>query len=215
MNHKHKLLGYYNYTVVLTYIGMLFGYIGISHAFKGETFSAVICLMAAGFCDMFDGTIASTKKDRTDQEKCFGIQIDSLSDLICFGVLPASIVYNQNPESKMLLLLSGLYVLCALMRLAYFNVDEQERQKTSTTSRKLYYGMPVTLSAIFVPLVYGLVTVFSVTTNIPYTITMILMGMLFLIPFPLKKPKLLGKIAIVLCGCLEIALVVYAYLKIR
>ena len=37
---------------------------------------------------MFDGKIARTKKNRTDEEKCFGIQIDSLADIVCFGILP-------------------------------------------------------------------------------------------------------------------------------
>ena len=44
--------------------------------------------MFSGFCDMFDGIVARTKKDRTDEEKRFGIQLDSLSDIVCFGVLP-------------------------------------------------------------------------------------------------------------------------------
>lgn len=215
MNHKHKLLGYYNYTVVLTYIGMLFGYAGIVYAFAENIFSSIICLMGAGFCDMFDGTIASTKKDRTEQEKCFGIQIDSLSDLICFGVLPASIVYVLSNRNMFFTMLSGMYVLCALIRLAYFNVEEQERQKVSTTSRKMYYGMPVTLAAIFIPLVYGLVNACHLDSNHPYTITMVMMGILFLVPFPLKKPKMAGKICIVLCGLTEILLVVYAYLGMR
>ena len=56
---------------------------------------ALLCLMFAGFCDMFDGKIASTMK-RTKQEKRFGIQIDSLSDLICFGALPALIVFHLS-----------------------------------------------------------------------------------------------------------------------
>ena len=53
MDQKQKLLGYYNYTVILTYIGMLTGFIGIVYAFEKNTFGAVICLMIAGFCDMF------------------------------------------------------------------------------------------------------------------------------------------------------------------
>ena len=103
MDQKQKLLGYYNYTVILTYIGMLTGFIGIVYAFEKNTFGAVICLMIAGFCDMFDGTIASTK-ERTQQEKCFGIQIDTFSDLICFGALPAIIVYSQSKHNQIVLM---------------------------------------------------------------------------------------------------------------
>ena len=82
---------------------MLTGFIGIVYAFEKNTFGAVICLMIAGFCDMFDGTIASTK-ERTQQEKCFGIQIDSFSDLICFGALPAIIVYSQSKHNQIVLM---------------------------------------------------------------------------------------------------------------
>ena len=160
MDHRQKLLGYYNYTVILTYTGMLTGFIGIIYAFEGNPFKAVICLMLAGLCDMFDGALASTKV-RTQQEKCFGIQIDSFSDLVCFGVLPAMIVYSQNRGRTIVLASCALYLLCALIRLAYFNVDEQERQQSSSASREIYYGLPVTMSALFLPAVHGAVCLFS------------------------------------------------------
>ncbi len=209
MGQKQKLLGYYNYTVILTYIGMLTGFIGIIYAFENNTFGAIICLMAAGFCDMFDGTIASTK-ERTQQEKYFGIQIDSLSDLICFGVLPAIIVYSQNRGNHIILAICALYLLCALIRLAYFNVDEQERQQSSDTLREIYYGLPVTMSALFLPVVHGAVCMFSWRPSIALTASELTMAIMFLIPFPLRKPKLIGKICIILCGFLEVAFVLFA-----
>ena len=209
MDQKQKLLGYYNYTVILTYIGMLTGFIGIVYAFEKNTFGAVICLMIAGFCDMFDGTITSTK-ERTQQEKCFGIQIDSFSDLICFGALPAIIVYSQSKHNQVVLMICSLYLLCALIRLAYFNVDEQERQQSSDTSREIYYGMPVTLSALFLPIVHGAVCLFSWRPAIVPTAALLTMAILFLLPFPLRKPKLIGKICVVLCGILEVGFVLFA-----
>jgi CDP-diacylglycerol--serine O-phosphatidyltransferase len=209
MNSKLKPLGYYNYTVILTYIGMLIGVVGIAYALEHSTCAAIICLMLAGFCDMFDGAIASTK-ERTVQEKNFGIQIDSLSDLICFGVLPAVITYSMNPHNNLILAVSALYALCALIRLAYFNVDEQERQKTSDSSREIYYGLPVTLSALFFPLVNAATKVFSWKTTIAPTVTLFVMAVLFLTPVPLKKPKLLGKICVLLCGIAEVFFVIFS-----
>lgn len=50
--------------------------------------SAPFFLLISGLCDAFDGMIARTKTDRTEQEKQYGIQIDSLSDLVALGVLP-------------------------------------------------------------------------------------------------------------------------------
>ncbi len=209
MNNRLKLLGFYNYTVILTYIGMLIGFTGIVYLFEGSVIRAVICLMAAGFCDMFDGAIASTM-ERTQQEKCFGIQIDSFSDLICFGVLPALIVYSQNMHNQIVLAICSLYVLCALIRLAYFNVDEQERQQSSSGCREVYYGLPVTLSALFLPLVHGAMVRYSWRPSIVPTAALLTMAVMFLLPFRLRKPKLLGKICVVLCGLLEIGLVVLA-----
>ncbi len=209
MHSKIKPLGYYNYTVVLTYIGMLIGVIGISYAIEHNTCAAIICLMICGFCDMFDGAVASTKK-RTSQEKNFGIQIDSLSDLVCFGILPAVITYSMNPHNNIVLMVSALYALCALIRLAYFNVDEEERQKSSEGPRKIYYGLPVTLSALFYPLVNAVCRVFSWRTSIAPTITLFVMAVLFLTPVPLKKPKLIGKIAVLLCGAAEVIFVIFS-----
>ena len=60
---KTGLIGFYNYTVVLTYIGMWIGFLGVMLAIKDRYVGSLICLMLAGVCDMFDGTIASTKKD--------------------------------------------------------------------------------------------------------------------------------------------------------
>ena len=89
---KKKLLGYYDYTVVLTYCGMLFAFCGILMSIGEHYLDAIICLLLAGVCDMFDGAVAATK-ERDERAKRFGIQIDSLSDLISFGVLPALFVY--------------------------------------------------------------------------------------------------------------------------
>ena len=90
------MLGYYNYTVILTYLGLassVFGiYASISFGKSGPIIG-ICCLMLSGFFDMFDGRVARTKK-RTENEKKFGIQLDSLSDLVCFGILPTIIGYS-------------------------------------------------------------------------------------------------------------------------
>ena len=65
------------------------GILGIICATEGNTFYAIILLMFAGLCDMFDGKVARTKKKRTIEERHFGIQLDSLADVVSFGVLPA------------------------------------------------------------------------------------------------------------------------------
>ena len=65
---KKRLLGYYDYTVILTYCGMLFAFYGILQVINENYWLAVCCLMLAGICDMFDGTVAATRQ-RTDRER--------------------------------------------------------------------------------------------------------------------------------------------------
>ena len=120
------MIGFYDYTVVLTYLGFASGLLGVLCAIRNpeHLLPAIICLMFSGLCDMFDGKVARTKKRRTTEEKHFGIQLDSLSDLVCFGVLPAVIGYRLGMDKSFLLPIVIFYPLAALIRLAYFNVLE-------------------------------------------------------------------------------------------
>lgn len=193
------MIGYYNYTVILTYIGAVFGFTGITYTFNGNFRMAIICLMVAGFCDMFDGKIASTMK-RTDQEKRFGIQIDSLSDLVCFGVLPALIVWKLTNGESIYLSISIAYLLCVLVRLAWFNVDEEERQNNEEGGRAVYLGLPVTTTALILPIATGIVQLLSLPVGKILPWVLLAVAVLFIAPFKLKKPGLIGKIIMVVIG---------------
>lgn len=163
------MLGFYNYTVVLTYMSFISGVTGIVLSLAhGNGFGGVICLMLSGFFDLFDGKVASTKKNRTPEEKKFGIQIDSLSDLVCFGVLPGAIGYALGLTDTYWIVLFAIYALAALIRLAYFNVAEEARQQTTTGVRKSYNGMPVTSVAIFIPVIYFIGYLCSFPGAFPY-----------------------------------------------
>ena len=183
------MLGIYNYTVILTYLGMLSGFSGVLFAMEGRIREAVICLILAGVCDMFDGKVASTKKDRSRSEKRFGIQIDSLSDLICFGVLPAVIVYRLGGV-PIRVAACGIYVLCALIRLAWFNVDEEARQDFDTGRRKVYLGLPVTSAAAIFPVLIGLGALRHWPLHVMGPLTLLLVAAAFLTPFSIRKPSL-------------------------
>ena len=193
------MIGYYNYTVILTYIGAVFGFTGITYTFNGNLRMALICLMVAGFCDMFDGKIASTMK-RTEQEKKFGIQIDSLSDLVCFGVLPALIVWKLTNGESVYLSISIAYLLCALVRLAWFNVDEEERQNNEDGGRAIYLGLPVTTTALILPIATGIVQLLSLPVGKVLPWVLLGIAVAFISPFKLKKPGFIGKIIMVVIG---------------
>lgn len=189
MKEKKQLCGYYNYTVVLTYLGMLTGFIGIICSMEGAFSQAIICLMTAGLCDMFDGTIAATKQ-RDKREKRFGIQIDSLSDLICFGVLPVLFTCRLCQNSPLALGAGSLYLLGALIRLAYYNVLEEERQEQESGPRTWYLGLPVTSSALILPFFYGTAKHFPLKAEVFFPLILIVMAAAFILPIKVRKPCL-------------------------
>ena len=201
------MIGFYNYTVILTYLGTICGFVGITYMANGNLKMALIFLMIAGFCDLFDGKIASTMK-RTKSEKRFGIQIDSLSDLICFGVLPAFIVSQCSDVPVVRVLVPALYMLCALIRLAWFNVDEEERQDREEGGRELYLGLPVTTSALFVPMFISAIKLLKLPMNYVAPAILLVIAIAFITPFHVKKPGWAGKIAMVIFGIAGLALVI-------
>ena len=193
------MIGYYNYTVILTYIGTLFGFTGMVGIWAGNLRLSLICLLIAGLCDMFDGKVASTMK-RTKEEKHFGIEIDSLSDVICFGVLPSLIVFHCSGRAVWAAPLCAVYMLCALIRLAWFNVDETKRQEVEAGTRKTYRGLPVTTSTLLIPLVISLLNLLCVDARYITPAVLLCMGIAFLTPFRLPKPHTVGKIVMSLIG---------------
>ncbi|MDD2958416.1 MAG: CDP-alcohol phosphatidyltransferase family protein [Lachnospiraceae bacterium] len=147
-------LGFYSYTVILTYLGLFSSVIGMTMALEGHFHWAIACLVTSGICDMLDGKIARSKKNRTEDEKTFGIQIDSLCDLVCFSVFPAFLGYGLGLRGFWGTTAMCLFVLAGVIRLGYFNVMEQKRQQETSEARKYYQGLPVTSIAIIFPMVF-------------------------------------------------------------
>lgn len=206
------MIGFYNYTVILTYISLLISAVGIGFAATGDPFTALFCLMASGVCDMFDGMIARTRKKSTEEEKRFGIQLDSLCDIVCFGVLPAAVgIALAEGQSTLLRVASwgfgALFILCALIRLAYFNVTEETRQATEGGRRKSYVGVPVTTSAVVFPLMYALSVLIPAPVGLwIYPAFILITAIAFITPVKVPKPHARGLVVMGLVGLVEAAL---------
>lgn len=204
-----KLVGFYNYTVWLTYAGAAAAVCGIFFSAGGHPFWGVICLLFAGATDMFDGKIASTMK-RNEAEKNFGIQIDSLCDLISFGVLPVAIGYGLGLSGGFFFVSAVLYIICAIIRLAYFNVDEIMRQKNENGSRKTYYGLPVTAAAMLFPLIYGMKDLLGAALLPVYQVALFAAAAAFILKFKIRKPRGAALWVIFALGLAVVALVITA-----
>ena len=145
-----KFIGFWNVSVILTYIELCIAVGCICLAADGYLWQPAVGLVLCGICDMFDGKIARATK-RCEDAKVFGIQIDSLCDLVSFGVLPSAMghAYGIGGWGTIALM---LFTLAAVIRLGYFNVMEQKRQETTTENRKSFEGLPVTYAAVIFPL---------------------------------------------------------------
>lgn len=208
------MIGYYNYTVILTYMSLVSSVLGMFFAMgiKGDIHPeyAIICLMISGLCDMFDGKVARTKKNRSENEKKFGIQIDSLCDAVCFGVLPSIIGYSVGMNSWCDAPVLVMFPLCAVIRLAYFNVVEEDRQKQTSEVRKTYEGLPVTSVALIIPLLYSFHRdIGSKWFPTIYGFALFIIAIAFITRFKIKKPTMKTMLTFIGIGFIELVWMLY------
>jgi len=201
------MIGFYSYTVVLTYLGLASAAMGMILTFQGFAKYALFCLAFSGLCDMFDGKVARLKKNRTEDEKRFGIQIDSLCDVVCFGAFPMILCYSIGMRGPAGISILVFYLIAGVIRLAFFNVMEEKRQDETDEARKYYQGLPITSIAIILPLFCTLRSLLGHRFLSELHICILTVGLLFIINFPLRKPgwKMLTLlVAIVSCALIKI-----------
>ena len=210
-----RFIGFYDYTVILTYISLISSVLGMTRAIHGDYKFAIFCLALSGICDAFDGRIARTKKNRTDDEKAFGVQLDSLCDVICFGIFPAIICYLLGVRGVLGVILVMFYCLCAVIRLAFFNVLEAKRQANEGGATKVYRGLPVTSIAFILPLAFWLQFIIpELAFMILLHAILLVVGFLFILDFPLRKPGLKTIISLSLVLVFTVG-IIFAYTRFR
>jgi len=202
---KQPFLGFYGYWVWLTYLSVATSFIGVTFALQGKPDAAVVCLILSGICDMFDGTVARTAK-RNDMQKAYGIQIDSLADVMSFGLLPAAIGYclfdlsgNRSIFATVLTIgICVMYVLCGLIRLAYFNVTEEEMQAKGE-KRTYYLGLPITMASLILSVSYFIIAGLECVSTI-YTGLLLVLAIAFVSKFHMPKVKLKYVVVVAFAG---------------
>ena len=182
------MIGFYDYTVILTYLGALFGLLGITMSIRGMYCNAIACMAGALLCDTLDGIVARRKKNRTRGEMLFGIQIDSLCDLLSFGVCPAVMFYMLGMRSFLDMALLGAYCLCCVIRLGYFNVLALEAELGTKGD---YHGLPVVCLNVMIPAVYLLFRLVPEAYALwVLRLAAAVFGFLYILDFKVKKPVL-------------------------
>jgi len=156
-----------------TAMNMFFGFLCIVFAGKGEFYIAAFMIVFAAICDSLDGIVARLTKSSSK----FGVELDSLADLVSFGVAPSVMLYYLyfHTFDTWGIILSAMPMIFGAMRLARFNVQLVGFDK------EYFYGIPIPSQAItissFVIFFYNETGLTSFEKNmlIPLTITLSLL----------------------------------------
>lgn len=134
---------------VVTFISLTLGITSLKFAFEANWEMAVGFIVFASFLDNLDGKIARLLKSNSN----FGVELDSLSDFISFGIAPVVTVYFWNISDN---ITNGwaivvFYAICSSSRLAKFNLVSLEGEKTNM---KFFQGIstPAAAGAILLPM---------------------------------------------------------------
>lgn len=200
-------IGKYNKSLIITYVGVAFALIGMNLALLGNLKFCMVCMVIAGVCDLFDGKVARMCK-RTEEEKLFGIQIDSLADMVGFVVFPVIIGYSIGLNAWYNILGYVLLVLAGITRLGFFNISVSETNKDVPV--KTYSGLPVTSTSIIIPLLwFACEAIKGLSFEMIYPFVTYLIAFLFV--FNIKIPKLKGKayVVVAIVALLGLALLLW------
>jgi len=154
---------------ICSLLGLMSAVIGIYFAIKGIFPAAIIGVLWAVLFDWYDGIIARNMKGRTKVQEVFGAQLDSMIDIVSFGILPAIILISYGNYN--IWFLPGAFVIIAAsaIRLTYFNVYGLIDSKT-------YKGFPLDNNVLILALVFLFEGFFipSTFSIIMYTLMMLL-----------------------------------------
>ncbi len=168
---------------MLTLIGVCIGLTSIRFALSGEFHLAIVAIIIAALIDGLDGRIARLIKGTSK----VGKELDSLTDMISFGVAPAFIIYfwKLNTLGRFGWLLCLIYVICVALRLARFNINSNQQPSWKDN---FFEGVPSPAGGILVltPLIYSLSSFdyFDVNYDIVVPIFIITTSFLLISKFP-------------------------------
>jgi len=173
----------YDRANLLTLTGLVLGVLSISFSAQGLYAAAMTALLWALFCDWFDGPLARRMTDRTDDDRAFGAQLDSLADIVCSGVAPAMFLIFIGGLSPWFLPGAFLLVVAGAMRLAHFNVFGSDDGA--------YNGLPIDSNIIVVTALFPFRELLGhITFSWVLYVAVVTLAILNVAPF--RMPKLVG-----------------------
>ena len=173
---------------MFTLVGVCIGLSSIKFAFDGKFELSIIAILVAAIIDGLDGRIARLIKGTSQ----VGKELDSLTDVISFGVAPAFIMYfwSLNQLGRIGWLICLIYVVCVALRLARFNVSSNA---DPSWRDNFFEGIPSPAGGVLVlmPLVFSFseFKFFNVNYNIIIPVLFVIISMLLISKIPTYSLK--------------------------
>jgi len=191
-------IGYYNLANFITLTGLAASVAAIWFAGGGHFEAAVIAMLVAGISDMFDGRVARHANREDVKARMFGIQIDTVCDMVSFGVTPAVIAYMLGCNKWYDIILLVVYAACGAIRLAFFNT--QAITETKDLNLKQFTGVPIPTICFLLPvLVIMLKYIDPSVMGWVFRGAYLVLGLLFISNFKIKKPGAAAVTVIMVC----------------
>ena len=189
---------------IFSLAGLLCAVLGIYFAIRGSFHLAIIGVLWAVLFDWTDGIVARKIPGRTDQDGAFGAQLDSLIDIVSFGVFPAFFLLSYGKFNPWFIPGAFLIVAGAAIRLSYFNIF-------GLAPDGKYRGLALDNNVLIVAFLFlfeGFIghTAFSILL---YSLSLL---MLVFNLAPVKTPKFSGRWFYVLIGYTVILTVIFAWM---
>ncbi len=127
---------------LLTIFNIFCGFFAIVAAINERYYEAAVAIMIAGFFDALDGRVARLMNSTSE----FGVQLDSLADIISFGLAPGILIYmwELKPYGRLGWMAAFLFVLCGVLRLARFNTQAK------FVKSNYFVGLPIPAAGAFI-----------------------------------------------------------------
>jgi len=183
---------------VVTCCALITSFSSIFFALQGSVGKAIICTLCGGFLDAADGWLAR----KLNACSAFGAEMDSLADLVSFGVSPAVVVYltqiNGSDYATVGWMSASTFVTCMAIRLARFNVTHADPATLPSWSKKFFKGVPAPAGAavLFAPIYVELSGFYPLCSPKLYTIWYLFVASLLISnirTFSVKSVKLPGR----------------------
>ncbi len=160
-------LGAYIVPNLFTTANLFTGFFGIISAINGRYELAAVAILISGVFDILDGKVARL----TRATSRFGVEYDSLADLVAFGVGPGLLMYlwALQPYGRLGWLAAFLFLACGALRLARFNVQVE------TTSKRYFSGLPIPGAAGMIATTVLFIHDMGISPSVPLNMALLIM----------------------------------------